>query len=91
MAEYHGFLAEIHWKAGRLDEALAEVDEALSIADRTNSRCYEAELHRIKGEVLLARSPEDEADGRGLLPGIDRGGPSPGRPLLGVASGHEPG
>jgi predicted ATPase len=60
MAEYHGFLAEIHWKSGRLDQALAEVDEALSIAERTNSRCYEAELHRIRGEVLLARSPDDE-------------------------------
>ncbi len=61
MAEYHGFLAEVHCQAGRPDDALREVDEALATADRTNSRCYEAELHRIKGEALMARTPPDEA------------------------------
>ena len=65
LAEYHGFLAEIHARAGRPEDALREVDEALTIAERSNSRCYEAELHRIKGEALLAldpsRGPEAEA------------------------------
>ena len=67
LAEYHGFLAEIHGKAGRPDDALREVDEALATADRTNSRCYEAELHRLRGEILLARSPAAEAEAEGCF------------------------
>jgi predicted ATPase len=62
LAEYHGFLAEIHARAGRLEDARREVDEALAIADRSNSRCQEAELHRIKGEVLLGLDPSGEAE-----------------------------
>jgi predicted ATPase len=62
LAEYHGFLAQIHWKAGRLEDALREVDEALDIADRLNSRCQEAELHRIKGEILRGLDPSKEAE-----------------------------
>jgi hypothetical protein len=48
---FHGLLAEIHQSAGRREEALAAVDEGLSLVDPTN-RFYEAELHRIKDEVL---------------------------------------
>jgi serine/threonine protein kinase/predicted ATPase len=71
LAEYHGFLAQIHREAGRLEDALREVDEALAIADRSNSRCQEAELHRLRGEVVraldLARGAEAEASfGRSL-------------------------
>ena len=67
LAEYRGFLAEIHLQAGRPDDALREVDEALATADRTNSRCYEAELHRLRGEILLARSPAAEAEAEGCF------------------------
>ncbi len=62
LAEYHGFLAEIHAGAGRPHDALREVDEALAFADRSNSRCQEAELHRIKGEVLRALDSPAEAE-----------------------------
>ena len=31
--------------------------EALAVADRNGERCYEAELYRLKGELLLAASP----------------------------------
>ena len=64
LAEYHGFLAEIHAKAGRLEDAHREVQEALAIADRSNSRCQEAELHRIKGEIYVARGPAYEREAR---------------------------
>jgi class 3 adenylate cyclase/predicted ATPase len=39
--------------AGRVEEALALVDEALQIATGTGERWFAAELHRLKGQVLL--------------------------------------
>jgi predicted ATPase len=43
--------------AGRPDEALRLLDEALAQVNRTGERFFEAELHRLKGESLLAMSP----------------------------------
>ena len=52
-----GLLAEAEQLAGRPDEALRLLDEALAQVDRTGERFFEAELHRLKGESLLAMSP----------------------------------
>ena len=38
------------------DEGLRVLDEALAVAESTGERIYEAELHRLKGERLLARA-----------------------------------
>jgi predicted ATPase len=46
-------LAEACTQTGRLDDGLNAVAEAQSIADRTEVRVYEAEMHRLKGELLL--------------------------------------
>jgi predicted ATPase len=62
LAEYHGFLAEIHRQAGRFSDAVREADAALAIAGRTNSRMHEAELHRVRGEALLGSSPGNAAE-----------------------------
>ena len=40
------------------DEGLRVLDEALVLAESTGERCYQAELHRLKGERLLARALE---------------------------------
>jgi len=53
-------LAEAQRAAGRLDEALASVAEALEHAARGPDRFYEAELHRLRGALTLARAPRDE-------------------------------
>jgi predicted ATPase len=50
-----GLLAEACWRAGRADEGLAIVEEALSLVERTGERMYEAELHRLRGELLRVR------------------------------------
>jgi predicted ATPase len=50
-------LAEALRRAGRVEEALALVDEALSMVDRNDDRMHEAELHRRRGELLLERDP----------------------------------
>jgi predicted ATPase len=48
-------LAEACQTAGQITEGLGAVDQALAIAHETGERYYEAELHRLKGELLLAR------------------------------------
>jgi len=52
-----GMLAGCMAEAGRFDEALSRVDEGLALAHQEGERFYEAELHRLRGELLLARSP----------------------------------
>jgi DNA-binding winged helix-turn-helix (wHTH) protein/predicted ATPase len=46
-------LAEVLGKAGQAEEGLRLLDEALDMIDRNGERYYEAELYRIRGEVLL--------------------------------------
>jgi predicted ATPase len=48
--------AEAQAGAGQLDEALASLDEALAFVERTGERFWEAELHRLRGELLYRRS-----------------------------------
>ena len=41
--------------ARQVEEGLATVAEALRLMDKNDERFYEAELYRIKGELLLAQ------------------------------------
>lgn len=49
-------LAEAYGKAGQAEEGLTAVAEALALMEKTGERWWEAELHRLKGELLLAVS-----------------------------------
>jgi DNA-binding winged helix-turn-helix (wHTH) protein/tetratricopeptide (TPR) repeat protein len=51
-------------KVARFDEALRTIDESLSIIERTGQWHYEAEVHRIKGELLLAQDRANTAQAR---------------------------
>ncbi len=52
---YHlGLLARLHLKQGQVAEGLKTVREALACAKTTGERVYEAELHRMYGELLRA-------------------------------------
>ena len=53
-----GFLAEAHAGIGECEFARALMDEALALANTIKEGYFEAELHRMRGEVLL---PQDEA------------------------------
>ena len=56
-----GILAEIYGKAGRTEEGLSTLAEALVAAESSDDRYYEAELYRLKGELLLTPDkPEAE-------------------------------
>jgi predicted ATPase len=63
-----GLLAEASGKAGRAQEGLAVLGEALATARRTGERWYEADLYRLKGELMLeplesgVPSPETEVE-----------------------------
>jgi predicted ATPase len=46
-------LAETLINAGGLDDALSALTEALTAADEHEERDCEAEIHRLKGELLL--------------------------------------
>jgi len=48
-------LAEASGKAGRTEEGLSVVAEALTLVDKIGERMYEAELYRLKGELTLQR------------------------------------
>jgi len=50
------FLAEACLTSGRFEEGLAAVAEAIAIMGKTGERSYEAELHRLKGELILGGS-----------------------------------
>jgi predicted ATPase len=54
-------LAEAEAQAGDPDRAIAIFDEALVICERTGYRAFEAELHRVRGEILLKRDPANPA------------------------------
>jgi TOMM system kinase/cyclase fusion protein len=56
--------AEAHLAAGGdLDAGLAAVDEALGMTAQYVDRFYEAEIHRLRGELLIAAGRYDEGLG----------------------------
>jgi len=50
---YVAMLAEAYGKVGRVEEGLAVMAEAFAVVHKTGERFYEAELHRLKGELTL--------------------------------------
>jgi predicted ATPase len=63
-AYYLSFLAEAYGSVGQAAEGLHVLAEALACACTTGERCWEAELYRLKGELLL------QSGGQGLESGV---------------------
>jgi len=55
-------LAEACWEAGRLDDGLSALTEAMAAADEHGIRQYEAETHRLRGELLLKQDHSNVAE-----------------------------
>jgi len=55
-------LAEACAKEGQAEEGLSALAEALAVVHKTGERVYEAELYRLKGALLLARSTRQTAE-----------------------------
>jgi predicted ATPase/class 3 adenylate cyclase len=49
-------LAETHGRLGQTEAGLAALEEALARVEKTGERWWEAEIHRVKGELLRARN-----------------------------------
>jgi predicted ATPase len=54
--------ATAHTSLGQPDIGLGLLDEAVQIAETTNARFFEAELHRLRGTVLLSLARKGEAE-----------------------------
>ena len=59
---YLALLTEACEKGGQSEEGLSVLAEALALVHKTGERFYEAELYRLKGELLLVRPTHQTAE-----------------------------
>jgi hypothetical protein len=55
-----GLLAWAHGNVGQIEKAFGRLAEAFKVVEQIGERFYEAELFRLKGELLLKRPAPDE-------------------------------
>jgi hypothetical protein len=60
-------LAQGYEKLGRIDQAIAMLDDQLVRIQRSRERLDEAELYRVKGELLDARDGAGNIEGESCL------------------------
>ncbi len=59
---YLAMLAEAYLRAGRHEEGISASTEALELVDKMGERWWEAEIQRLKGELLLDSSDDTSAE-----------------------------
>jgi predicted ATPase/predicted Ser/Thr protein kinase len=62
-----GLLADAYARAGQIQDGLSAIEEASAAVNNTGLRFNEAELHRLKGVLLLAHSSENAAQAEAFL------------------------
>jgi predicted ATPase len=55
-------LADVHGTLGEPEAGLTVLSESLALVDKTEERWYEAELHRLQGELLLQQSLDNQTE-----------------------------
>jgi predicted ATPase len=55
-------IAEADGRIGQAERGLEVLGEAMAIVDRNDERFYEAELHRLRGELLLMSTTADSSE-----------------------------
>ena len=68
---YLSLLAQVCGKAGCIEEGLVCIDEALSEARTHNERWWDAEIHRLRGELLLMHGADASDVEEALLRAIE--------------------
>jgi predicted ATPase len=64
---YLGMLGDAYTQCGRFEDARKALDEGLEVAEKNDDRCHEAELHRLKGELLLAECSDQVSVAEGCF------------------------
>jgi predicted ATPase len=59
---HRALLALACLRANQVDNAFASLDDALRFVEQSGERYYEAELHRLRGELLLACGRASDAE-----------------------------
>jgi predicted ATPase len=59
---YLTLLADAYRKAQQPQNGLRQVQEAISVTDRTQARYHEAEMHRVQGELFLSMHDDGAAE-----------------------------
>jgi predicted ATPase len=54
-------LGEAYTQAARFEDGHKALNEGLAVAEKNDDRSHEAELYRLKGELLLAESADEAA------------------------------
>jgi class 3 adenylate cyclase/predicted ATPase len=60
LPNFLSLLAEAYGKVGRVDEGLVLLTEGLGLIDKNGERWWEAELYRLKGELLILAEAKAE-------------------------------
>ena len=88
---YLALLAEASAQVGQTAEGLEALAEALATLAKSRARWWEAELHRLRGELLLQHASGTARGGGSLLPAGPRRGSPPAGQVSGAAGRHESG
>ncbi len=59
---FMSFLVQAYRQAGRIDDGLRVLDDAQASIDARDERYWEAEIRRLRGELLLSRSAANAED-----------------------------
>ena len=57
-----GMIADIQRELGQIDAAQASLEQALAQVEKSNERWFEAELHRLQGELLLQQDSKQQKE-----------------------------
>src|SRR5262245_16961663 len=58
---YLSMLGDAYTQSGRFEDAHKALNEGLAVVEKNDDRCHETELHRLRGELLLAEAPDQIA------------------------------
>jgi predicted ATPase len=59
--------AQAHLQLGRYEDGLEALTEATRVEEQSEDRAWHAEVHRLEGDLLAARSPQDGARAESCL------------------------